>query len=480
MRSLKRAALSVSKQFRRSGLLLLLFSVIISLLLVGFGIQKAVEVANKQAKQQMKAEMSIQPDYMKAYQDGKESVPQIDSDMVENIKNIPHVKKVIVDTKAYINNEYELYMTDQQKEMFANDNMQSMGLKEGQKEPKQYLYGISDKNQIEVFKKGQAFLVEGEFPYESKKQNPLLISKEVAELNKLKVGNTYKSNGGDLANKPIEYTVCGIFDYQDPAPAKEGNNNMMTFKHPMEEEKNLLYTTIDVAKKTMLLNNPKGKVQYESVKLVIDNVEEITGIQKYIKEKLEGEWDYMNFTSDFDQYEKMTAAINQVANIANMILVIGGIAGVVILTLILLLSFKDRIFEFGILLSLGESKVNIACQAVLEGLIILVVAFVLGIGISQPIADAASQSLLENQVQKVEEKKEDSEGNANEMVVIGGSHMDEQTEVKQIDKISVATKDVKTLGMTLVVSFCILLFSTVFPLALLFRKDPKVILLAKD
>ncbi|WP_161843153.1 ABC transporter permease [Candidatus Enterococcus huntleyi] len=471
--------MSVIKQKKRSGLLLLLFSVIISLLLVGFGIQKAVEGANTHAKQQMKAEVTIQPNYQKAFQDGKQQLPELDTAMIDKIKKIPHVKETIVESKMYVNNEYDLYMTEQQKEMFGSVEMGTMGLENDQKEPKQYIYGISDKEQVDVFKKGLAFLAEGEFPYESKAKNPVLLSKKFADVNKLKVGSTYKANGGQKSNKPMEYTVCGIYEYQNPSADTAGEVNMMNMQHPMEEQENKVYSTVEVTDKTMLLDNPSGNVRYDFAKLVIDDVEEIEGVQNYIKENLEGDWEYMDFVSEMDQYEKMTAAINQVANIAKMILVIGGIAGIVILTLLMLLSFKDRVFEFGILLSLGESRINISCQAILEGLIVLVCGFFLAMAISQPIATAASDALLSNQVQKADEQENEVDSNANQTIVMGPNSAEEQ-EVEQIDEISVKTNAPETLGMTLAISVGILLVATCIPLVLLFRKDPKVILLAKD
>ena len=59
------------------------------------------------------------------------------------------------------------------------------------------------------------------------------------------------------------------------------------------------------------------------------------------------------------------------------------IAGSAILCLILALTIRNRYYEIGVLLSLGQSKVKIIAQQLIEVGLIAVVAFVISLGTGQ-------------------------------------------------------------------------------------------------
>ena len=68
---------------------------------------------------------------------------------------------------------------------------------------------------------------------------------------------------------------------------------------------------------------------------------------------------------------------------AKMFVWIVVIAGSAILCLILALTIRNRYYEIGVLLSLGQSKVKIIAQQLIEVGLIAVVAFVISLGTGQ-------------------------------------------------------------------------------------------------
>ena len=63
--------------------------------------------------------------------------------------------------------------------------------------------------------------------------------------------------------------------------------------------------------------------------------------------------DTYSLQTNDQMYQQMLQPLNNVKSFAKNIVLLVGIAGAVILTLIVMLSIKDRRYEMGVLLSLG-------------------------------------------------------------------------------------------------------------------------------
>ncbi|MGY3779346.1 ABC transporter permease [Isobaculum melis] len=472
MRNFKRAILSVGKQLRKSFLVLLLITTVLTMIIVGLSIQKAVDQASQQAKDKMKAEMTVQYNMEKLMQSQGKELPDINRDLLEKIKKVKGVTDTQVSLQAYINTNLKEITVGNNE--FPDGGMSMSGMPEGYNMPTNYIYGFDAKKDNENFASEQYKLVDGKMPYESDAENPVIISKKLAEKNHLKIGDTIKAKGGDSASKDITYTISGFFETQNVK-----QNKMMEF-NPMSNPDNVFYTTSKVAEKTMTLDDPSKSIRYENIKVTVDKVENIRKVINELKKDTSIDWDYFSFNSDFDQYDKMTAAIDNVASISTIILWIAGIAGVVVLSLIMILSFRDRKFEIGVLLSMGESKVGIVLQMLTEVLILFICAFGLAIGISSASAEKIGDSLVSNEVETLKKDTESNKKDGNETLMIMGSEQSEQTEAEPIKKINVTVTNNRVLTTSFALGISIVFISTLLPLSLVLRKDPKSIMLAKE
>ena len=88
----------------------------------------------------------------------------------------------------------------------------------------------------------------------------------------------------------------------------------------------------------------------------------------------------------------------------------------VILTLLLSLWIKGRIYETGVLLSLGISKTGVVLQYICELMIIAVLAF----GLSFLFGKAMSQSLGDRMMAQIQKQQENSQA-ANSISITGNS-----------------------------------------------------------
>ncbi|MGX4686098.1 ABC transporter permease [Vagococcus sp. JNUCC 83] len=478
MKTFRRVWWNIANQKKKNVILFLLFFLISIVVITGISIKLVVEESSANAKKQIKAEVTLQTDLMTAQNAGKiEETPEFNASMVNKIKKMPEVKNVIVESKSYINSDYQMVMTEEEKKMMGN--VQDAGMPDGYKQPTQYLFGVDNFNQIDSFNKGQASLIEGEAPYKSTKKNPVVISKKLAELNKLKIGDTYKINGGYSSSKPVDCTIVGLFDYLEPK--KQTDSNAMNFVDPLEKKENKIYTTTKVAENTIKLDDPsKHQMTYDFIKIELTNSDKIDTIISKIKKEFNYNWTYTNFISDKDQISNMTASIDQLSNIANIVILLGTVATLIILFLFMLFSFKDRIFEFGLLSSLGASSFGIMMQTILESTFVLLISFSIAVGASQPIANTVGNQILSNTAEQAKENSTTNNNQINNGQMIVQPNMIQEEKKEPIDTISITTLKSNIILTSLGIIFSILLVSTCVPLLLLLRKDPKTILLRTE
>jgi len=294
LKDIKKGWKSVSNKKKKYILFFVLIILICITVLPGIIIKNSVDKPSIDTKKVTKSELTLQNDYMSAMNaNATDNMPDFTSEMVNKIKRLPEVKKINVESRMHVNSEYQLDMTEKQKQM--EEMSSNTGIPDGYKVPTQYVYGIDDFNQIDIFKKGKASLVEGVAPYESKEKNPVVISKKIAELNQLKIGDKYKINGGYSSSSPIDCSIVGIFDYSD----QQVNNNESDFSVAMDSETNKIYTTIKSVEEIATLDNPsQDKMVYEYINIQLKEPNQIDTIISKIKKEFNYNWDYTKFIYD--------------------------------------------------------------------------------------------------------------------------------------------------------------------------------------
>lgn len=135
--------------------------------------------------------------------------------------------------------------------------------------------------------------------------------------------------------------------------------------------------------------------------------------------------------------------------------------------LILMLWIKERTYETGILLSLGESKLKIVMQYALEVLLIAIVAFTLSIFTGNIISEKVGDVLLEKEISTMSEE---------EQANIEKYKFDNQNaDVEVISDIDVSV-NLEVIMQLYGFGILIVLVSSIIPTMLVFRYKPKKIL----
>lgn len=239
------------------------------------------------------------------------------------------------------------------------------------------IVGVSSSAAYSTFSDGDATLTSGTaITAADEDTNNVLLNNELAEENNLKVGDTFKIK--DVDDQEVTLTVKGIYKLSSSSEAS-----------PMSTPENQIITYYTMA------NTIKGSDSTNTIDSAVYNLENPKDTAAFVKkaEKLI-DTDTYSVSSNDQMYQQMLTPLNNVSKFAQNIIILVAVAGVVILTLIVMLMIRERKYEIGVLLSLGESRFKILLQFFTE----ITVCMILALGIATvsggAVGNAVGQQLL--------------------------------------------------------------------------------------
>lgn len=229
------------------------------------------------------------------------------------------------------------------------------------------------------FQSGKYKLVDGRHITPDDK-HACLISKELADYNKLSVGDKIKMYSLD-SDAISEFEIVGIFD------GTEGTSgNALTVD---EIPANCGY--IDYA--TMFELFKKELNGYQQLTIYVEDPVSVQNVYDKITALPELKGKTLKLSIDTDEYDVVSTPLESMQQLVNTTIIIS-VVSVVILTLLLTIWIRGRKKEIGILLSIGKRKVNIILQIFTETIAVAVISFVASIPFSNLIAEKAGAFLV--------------------------------------------------------------------------------------
>ena len=182
-------------------------------------------------------------------------------------------------------------------------------------------------------------------------------------MNNLNLGDKIKleQNG-----KTVEFEVVGIF-------SGEKTNNFEGLSSDFIE--NTVYIDYNSSQK-LLDYSSNNKVT--SVEYGVNNPTELDDIIKNVESL---GINNISVSKSNKNYELVTSSVESITKLTNMIRIGSIIVGVVILSLVLMFWIRERLYEIGVLLSLGISKINLILQFVVETLMVTIFSFLSALGL---------------------------------------------------------------------------------------------------
>ena len=379
---IKNAFSYVKRKFVRSITLFLVILIMAGLAIVSFAIKDGTDKASKETFKNIQNSftMEINRSYNQGTARGSGNIKGSDIKKIEENENIDSsVKRInsvadLADKKIVSNESLDNNQSAERAKNFSKAVM---------------LTGVNDSAKETKFVSEVYKLLEGSH-LNDKDTNKAIISKALADENKLKVGdklklksNIYDPDNEARADEEVEVTIKGIFD------AKDGEN----VTYAQELNANNIITDLNTAAK--VYGRSIESANYQDATFFLSGDKNLDKVMDEIK-RLDIDFNSYNLIKSSDNYPALNQSISSIYKLADKIF-LGSLVFVgIISTLLLFLWINSRSKEIAIYLSLGISKARILGQFIVEVIFISLPAFVLSFFLAKPIASKIADLVLEN------------------------------------------------------------------------------------
>ncbi|HAM1274814.1 TPA: ABC transporter permease [Listeria monocytogenes] len=500
MNFFKRAWLSMKARKGRSVLQLIIFTVVCVLILSGFTIQSAADKASELAREQLGGTVTLTVDREKQMQAMRDEAASSDSSSTESKPQFESSPIDVSDANelAKLNHvaSYNYYSSTQAlasgfdpiessgDTSSSNDESsttaETQGPGGGQGGPQMVdadlsISGLLDSATSTDFEAGTSELTSGvAITSADKDKNVAMVEENLAEENDWKVGDSFTVTSSD-GNTKVTLKIVGIYKTTDSGSDMAQN---FSFLNPY----NKVYVPYTVA------NTIKGsdyKNTVDSAVYTMDDAANISAFEKEAKKVDSIDWDTFKLDANDTLYQQMIGPINSVASFSKNVVYIVSIAGALILGLLVMMQVRDRKYEMGVLLAIGEKRGKLIAQFFVEILIVALVSFGLAVASSHYVAQLAGNQLLAQQNSSTNETTTSTENRGPGGGGQGGpggfgesvSNLTKNTEqIKELD-IQVTLEDMLKMGG---IGIGIAFISVLLPAALVLRMNPKTILTKQE
>lgn len=403
MNFIKRALLWTKAKKGRTLMLSAVFSAILIFVLSGLTIQSAAVKATENAQKSVGSTVTLSINREKMFQKSSSGTTPSPSSFkqtpvalstVEKIAKLANVKNysVTVSTSADAGSGIEAISSSSTTSSSttsssSSSNANGPGGQNGgggmmQQSGDFQIVGTLESATSTSFSSGTSKIVSGSALTAADKGTAnVLIEKTLATANSLKVGDTFTLK--DSNSKTHTVTIKGIYQSSDSGSTNSGFN----FTNPS----NQIYTSYTLA------NTLKGTTTntVDSAIFTLSDPAKTTTFVKQAKKLIDT--DTFSLTSNSQTYESLLTPLNNVASFAKNIVILVAAAGVIILALIIMMAIRERRYEIGVLLSMGESKLKIISQFFIEVVLCMVVALVVATASGQVVGNVVGEQLLSQQ-----------------------------------------------------------------------------------
>ena len=247
------------------------------------------------------------------------------------------------------------------------------------------LVGVSDKQAESTLPHGPFVLDQGKgLDYASQNASgtqTVLISKQMAQANKLKVGDTLTIKDPRQQDQQVKLTVSGIYHYRKAAD--QAANRAIYTAYPT-----FAMLGLDTASK------PGDPGHELLVAFVLDSP---STYQKFIKELRKDGLKASQYDIDspsLKDYQRRMEPVHQAADQARTVIILVCLLGGLILLGCLFLMLHGRANEIGMAITIGVHKARLGWQFALETLLLTLPGLALGLGLGTAISRPLGRSLF--------------------------------------------------------------------------------------
>ena len=338
--------------------------------------------------------------------------------------------------------QYEMDGIGQLEDAKAVEREQAVQLDQGKMGELVSYHGVTSSGQELNFASGALNLKEGR-ALTKDDSGKVLVHEELVKENNWTVGSKIKlknfQNGDATANsKEVTVEIVGIFN---------GKLSEQSTGLTSDLTENRIY--MDYKTSQLLAGNKESNEVVHRAIYTVKNPSQLDSVIKEVK-NLSLNWETLQLSKNEQVFEQVSGPISNFKSL--MMLLTGSVfaLAVIILFLILLFTLRERIHEFGILLSLGISRGKIISQILLELFTIASGSYLIALFFSEFVANQFYSGLI--------------------------SSDDIPAQVKSLFESSLPQLTLIEGAKTLVIVIVIIVLAVLFSTAVILMKKPKKIL----
>ena len=277
---------------------------------------------------------------------------------------------------------------------------------------------------------------------EENDKNSIIVHEEFAKQNNLKLGDEVNLELLDIEEsgkiKSHKFKIIGIFSGKKQETytglSSDFSENMVFVDYSTSQEILNKSENNKIANKILMYSSSA-----ESTDLALNKLKELKiDESKYFVEK---------DSNAFEESLESVSGIKHMIKIMTYSIMLGGI---IVLSLILILWLRERIYEIGIFLSIGTSKIQIIMQFIFELLFISIPSIISSLFLGNVLIKVIAGGLI----------------NSENSMISGGNLINDSSFMLNIT----------TLGQSYLILISIIVLSVVFASSLILIKKPKEIL----
>ncbi len=474
---LKTALLSIRKNIGRSLLLFLLMFLITNLIIAGLSIQSASKESMDQVRTSLGSDVTFSysmQNMMKDREKGEaldQSIQDITTDMANQLKDLDYVESYNYTLSVGVSSD-DIDPVEMSSDTTESSQSQQNAPGMGNDMPKMLdendftIVGNTTMAHLSSFENENYVLSSGRLlTEEDAKTTNCVIESTLASDNDLEVGDTITFSSSD-EEVDVTLTIIGIYTVET---TEQMGNMMSNRQNPM----NQIYTDLSVAQ---TLNQDETKIS--SATYYLDDPDHIDAFIELAQSSTDIDFDTYTLDANDQIYQRSISSLESMGQFATLFLIVVIVAGSAILCLILVLTMRSRFYEYGVFLSLGQSKLKIVCQQFLEIFMIAMVAWTLSLGTGKMVSNVIGHMLESTQNNQSQMMMEMPEGETSQDKNQGQKKMNlwDQTmqspENQELDVSLTSTTIIYLAGIT--TGICVI--STILPSLYILRLSPREIL----
>ena len=375
---IKIALLSLKKNIGKTILLFVIIVVITNLVIAGLSIQSATKKSMDQIRSSLGNDVTLSVDFRNMMKNRKPSEAvsnetSLTTTMADSLKDLKYVKNYNyqISTSANSNSISAVETASDNSNNQQDTNKPNDQPEQASNQVDFTISANTTMKYLDSFTNNNYKLTKGRLlTTKDQNTNNCVIETNLASDNDLSVGDTFTIT--TTVNDEIitqELTIVGIYEIQSTNEIGSAH-----FNNPV----NTIYTDLSIGQTlTGSSENITSAIYY------LDDPENAEAFVKLAKKKSDIDFDTFSLDANNRLYQQNASSLESMQSFAKMFVWIVVIAGSAILCLILALTIRNRYYEIGVLLSLGQSKVKIIAQQLIEVGLIAVVAFVISLGTGQ-------------------------------------------------------------------------------------------------